>query len=186
MGGFDRNQHKYSLACESLEGRRLMTVDVPFINAENVLVIIGDWNHDDVQVSTGNTDLIFVEDLTTGEAWEFDLDDVDWIYFEGNDGDDTLVNLAAIPTEAHGGFGDDRLEGGDASDTLLGDAGRDVLLGFGGRDVLEGGSGHDSLYGGTGNDTLLGGSGNDYLEDTSGRNLFDGGSGRNTIVKRRR
>lgn len=163
-----------------------MTVDVPFINSDNVLVIVGDWNHDDVQVSTQNTESVFVEDLTTGESWEFYLDDVDWIYFEGNEGDDSFVNLASIPTEGHGGPGDDRLEGGDAADTLSGDSGRDVLMGFGGRDYLEGGSGGDSLYGGTGNDTLLGGAGNDYLEDTSGRNVFDGGSGRNTIVKRRR
>jgi hypothetical protein len=80
--------------------------------------------------------------------------------------DDTVLYDSAVPTEQHGGDGDDSLQGGSGADTL------------------DGGDGDDTLSGGTGPDTLYGGDGDDVLDEPSadaGGNFLQGGHGNDTI-----
>ncbi|WP_030471595.1 calcium-binding protein [Lentzea aerocolonigenes] len=80
--------------------------------------------------------------------------------------DDTVLYDSAVPTEQHGGDGDDSLHGGS------------------GPDVLEGGDGDDTLTGGMGADQLFGGDGDDVLDEPStdsGGNVLQGGPGNDKI-----
>ncbi|MEV6239414.1 calcium-binding protein [Lentzea sp. NPDC051838] len=80
--------------------------------------------------------------------------------------DDTVLYDSAVPTEQHGGDGDDSLHGGS------------------GADVLEGGDGDDTMSGGTGPDMLYGGDGDDVLDEPStdaGGNFLQGGYGNDKI-----
>src|SRR5262249_775815 len=63
------------------------------------------------------------------------------VYFNGNDGDDTLdANTADRSVVASGGNGNDTLIGGPADDVLNGDSGNDTLNGGAGNDILNGGT----------------------------------------------
>lgn len=77
-----------------------------------------------------------------------------------------------IPTQMHGGAGNDTIYGGDEPDAIWGQGGNDLIVG---------GGGNDSLYGMTGNDTLQGGLGNDYLSGGRGKDLLMGEAGNDTI-----
>lgn len=82
------------------------------------------------------------------------------------DRDDTVLYDSAVPTEQHGGAGDDSLRGGS------------------GADVLQGGEGDDALSGGLGPDQLFGGDGDDVLNEPqadAGGNLLQGGYGNDKI-----
>jgi len=124
----------------------------------------------------------------------------------GGDGNDvvTVRNSVALPIEAYGERGNDRLIGGggdnyldgghgrdflfgrDGDDVLIGGQDNDVLIGNGGDDQLDGGSGddllvgrggHDDLYAGAGSDRVSGGGGDDYLEGDSGDDVLFGDHG---------
>lgn len=60
----------------------------------------------------------------------------------GDIGSDVRIR-ADLPSEIHGGAGDDLLIGGPADDTIDGGAGQDILGGGLGADVLNGGRGED-------------------------------------------
>ena len=80
--------------------------------------------------------------------------------------DDEVLYDSAVPTEQHGGQGDDSLNGGS------------------GADVLQGGEGDDALSGGLGPDQLFGGDGDDVLDEPqadAGGNLLQGGYGNDKI-----
>ncbi|MET9230722.1 calcium-binding protein [Lentzea sp. NPDC003310] len=79
---------------------------------------------------------------------------------------DTVLYDSAVPTEQHGGGGDDSLNGG---------TGADVLKGGEGDDTLNGGIGPDQLYGGDGDDVL------DEPQADTGGNLLQGGYGNDRI-----
>ncbi|MFC3896713.1 hypothetical protein ACFOWZ_34990 [Lentzea rhizosphaerae] len=64
--------------------------------------------------------------------------------------DDTVLYDSAVPTEQHGGDGDDSLQGGSGADTLYGGDGDDVL------DEPSADAGGNFLQGGHGNDTIDG------------------------------
>lgn len=88
------------------------------------------------------------------------------VYAQG--GNDIIVaNILSLPTELHGGDGDDVLVGGKGADWLDGGAGNDILLGgtesVDGADTLLGGLGNDMLYGHYGADHLDGGPGADLI-----------------------
>jgi hypothetical protein len=79
---------------------------------------------------------------------------------------DTVLYDSAVPTEQHGGDGDDSLQGGS------------------GADLLEGGDGDDTITGGLGPDTVYGGDGDDVLDEPSadaGGNFLQGGYGNDKI-----
>lgn len=81
-------------------------------------------------------------------------------------GDDRVLYDSAVPTEQHGGDGDDSLQGGS------------------GADVLQGGEGDDTLSGGTGPDQLYGGDGDDVLDEPAtdtGGNYLQGGHGNDKV-----
>lgn len=80
--------------------------------------------------------------------------------------DDTVLYDSAVPTEQHGGDGNDSLHGGS------------------GADVLQGGEGDDTMTGGTGADQLYGGDGDDVLDEPNndaGGNFLSGGYGNDKI-----
>lgn len=86
------------------------------------------------------------------------------IYLGGRD--DTVLYDSAVPTEQHGGDGDDSLHGGS------------------GADVLQGGDGNDTMTGGLGPDQLFGGDGDDVLDEPpadAGGNFLQGGHGNDKI-----
>ncbi|MEU0884432.1 hypothetical protein ABZ345_38070 [Lentzea sp. NPDC005914] len=83
--------------------------------------------------------------------------------------DDTVLYDSAVPTEQHGGDGNDSLHGGDGADTLQGGDGDDTLNGGNGPDSVFGGDGDDVLdesSTGTGGNFLQGGYGNDKIDGT--------------------
>jgi hypothetical protein len=82
------------------------------------------------------------------------------------DRNDVVFYDSAVPTEQHGGDGDDSLRGG---------SGADLLLGGDGDDTMSGGTGPDSLYGGEGDDVL------DEPSTDTGGNLLQGGHGNDKI-----
>jgi Ca2+-binding RTX toxin-like protein len=108
------------------------------------------------------------------------------IRFRGFAGDDCFQNDTALPSEAHGGAGNDTLTGGRAADDLYGGHGDDFLSGGDGEDYLYGAEGSDTLLGGghadilkggDGDDTLKGGDGDDYLHGGAGADVLSGGRG---------
>ncbi|MGW6931694.1 hypothetical protein ACWGE0_16705 [Lentzea sp. NPDC054927] len=79
---------------------------------------------------------------------------------------DTVLYDSAVPTEQHGGDGNDSLHGGS------------------GADVLQGGDGNDTITGGLGPDQLFGGDGDDVLDEPqadAGGNFLQGGYGNDKI-----
>lgn len=73
------------------------------------------------------------------------------------EGHDNITILGLVPSELHGGDGNDTITGGSGVDVIWGDAGSDLMAGGAGHDVLQGGSGQDRLSGDSGNDLLVGG-----------------------------
>ncbi|MFI6094073.1 hypothetical protein ACIA8G_00865 [Lentzea sp. NPDC051213] len=87
------------------------------------------------------------------------------VIYLGN-GHDQVFYDSEVPTEQHGGDGDDQLQGGSGADTL------------------QGGDGDDTMSGGTGPDQLYGGDGDDVLDEPStdaGGNFLQGGYGNDKI-----
>jgi hypothetical protein len=61
------------------------------------------------------------------------------VFFNGNDGDDTLDGSATdVAIVATGGSGNDALLGGPGDDSLTGDSGNDIISGGAGNDTLRG------------------------------------------------
>lgn len=92
--------------------------------------------------------------------------------FEGDAGDDVILNLSPEPSNVAwfiGGEGNDGLAGGPGADILDGGAGDDMLIGAfdpsgpDAGDTLTGGEGADLLVGGLGADSLDGGIGDDLM-----------------------
>jgi Ca2+-binding RTX toxin-like protein len=122
--------------------------------------------------------------------------DVQRIRFFGHEGDDSITNLTAIPSEAYGGTGRDTMVGGSAADYLDTGEGEDVASGNGGHDtlfagphgvedgfnILNGDAGNDWLFGTEGDDELHGGSGNDLMGGFGGDDVLDGGSDNDALV----
>ena len=117
-----------------------------------------------------------------GNSREDDVNGVENIGVEANDGNDTVAGtngLAAnglVSIIADGGVGDDRLTGGDTNDELEGGPGGDQL---------NGGAGDDTLHAGVGNtDILEGGAGNDVMlwSAIHGNLTFLGGDGIDRLV----
>jgi Ca2+-binding RTX toxin-like protein len=106
----------------------------------------------------------------------------------GGQGNDiiTIDPSVLVPTELHGGAGDDTLvSGANASSVLYGDDGNDTLTAGGSPSngiTMYGGSGNDTLNGGAGPDTMYGSSGNDSLFGNGGDDILVGGAGNDTLA----
>jgi Ca2+-binding RTX toxin-like protein len=149
-----------------------------------VLTIVGTNNPDQVQVSVvGNevevvaTELNFLGQVIDVDVEDFDLNDVNQIFFAGLAGNDEFVNQTAIASLAHGDTGNDSLIGGALSDQLFGDDGNDTVRGGAGNDTVRGGDGNDQLFGDLGNDQLFGDDGNDGIRGGAGNDTAKGGLG---------
>jgi hypothetical protein len=136
---------------------------------------------------------------------------IESIYLDLRDQDDTVLNSASIDVEVNGGDGADSLTGGSQGDKLYGGNGDDLLDGAGSSDVLSGDDGRDrvsyatrtaplnvnlgSWWGGDGEygewdfvsssvEEVVGGSGNDKMTGTSAANTFIGGAGNDILEGR--
>jgi Ca2+-binding RTX toxin-like protein len=167
---------------EVLEVRRMLAVHIQ-LALGGELTIDGSPSDDVAQVSYGKGDTIRVS-VRTGQdtiAESYQQSDVMKIIFHGGSGDDEFRNLTALPVDAHGDDGHDKLTGGSNNDALFGDRGHDVLLGGEGHDALYGGLGNDILIGRTGDDTLTGGDGADKLFGEAGNDSLTGGEGNDQL-----
>ena len=106
---------------------------------------------------------------------------VDKILFNGGGGNDVFRNDTSVPSQAHGGEGDDTLRGGSADDRLDGGLGNDLLFGNAGNDRVFGGGGDDVLRGGAGDDDVVGSSGDDLLFGNLGNDVLDGDLGNDDL-----
>ncbi|MFO0849594.1 MAG: PKD domain-containing protein [Gemmataceae bacterium] len=97
------------------------------------------------------------------------------VFAQGQDDVVQVKKDVSVPTELHGGAGNDQLLGGAGDDLLDGGAGKDVLDGGDGNDLLLGGDGDDALTGGNGLDVLIGGRGADDLTGGAGDDLLIAG-----------
>jgi Ca2+-binding RTX toxin-like protein len=113
-----------------------------------------------------------------------DCSGVTKIVVNGTSGADyvSLGDGVVVPSEIHGGLGDDNLYGGDGNDKMYGDGGKDYLLAGPGVDRVEGGAGDDyQVRGDEGNDTVLGDDGNDRVMGGPGRDTVSGGVGNDFV-----
>jgi Ca2+-binding RTX toxin-like protein len=170
-------------ALEGLEGRDLLAGGL--IGGTEAFTIQGTPYNDQVEIRYG-TDAIQVtlsyvdaDGLQQEVAWYDEYSDgvVPRFIFQGDAGDDTLINATNVALVAYGGAGNDTLLGGAGDDVLWGGDGDDVLRGRGGNDQLYGEAGSDTIYGHDGNDLLDGGAGSDALYGDENDDILNGGAG---------
>jgi len=179
----------YGPACESLEGRQLLSASASFVPSSGVLTVFGDAQNNTLIVGRDAAGQINVNGgavkIQGGTAT---VANVSLIQVFGQGGNDTLTidetNGAMPAADLFGGDGNDTLTGGSGNDQLFGQAGNDTLLGKGGNDLLFGGDGNDVLIGGAGNDQVFGEAGNDQMiwNPGDGTDLNEGGDGTDTAV----
>ena len=83
------------------------------------------------------------------------------------------ASAISLPTQIHGGDGDDLMIGSAGKDRAYGDEGNDTLVLGIGDDLGSGGPGNDVVSLGEGDDTGHGHEGNDVLRGGSGADTFD-------------
>jgi hypothetical protein len=140
----------------------------------------GTHNDDRVSVSKPDSQTLRVS-FTGVQTGDFNIADVDSIWFKGRKGDDFFANATLIPARAWGDEGDDVLYGGAGDDRIYGGAGDDQLHGRGGDDTMSGDRGNDSAWGAAGDDIVRGGPGNDRLYGESGNDLIIGDAGNDLL-----
>lgn len=156
-----------------------------------------------IDASDGN-DVVSVKEVTINEIAYYEVTENtevtrikvaditgQFVYFFGNDGNDTFVNETKLFAIAYGGEGDDiltsysggYLDGEGGNDTLtVGPAKTEnVLIGGEGNDILKGSSGRDLIYGDDGNDVIDAGAGNDYIEGGVGNDEIKAGDGNDVV-----
>lgn len=142
-------RQRRQLLLESLEQREVLATATLI---DGVLQITGTDDNDLLRIWQNGTELV-----VDGASFQITANLVERIEASLGSGDDELTNDTALPMQAHGGAGDDRLIGGSADDVLFGDEGVDQLVGNSSADVLtSGGQTGDVLDGGAGNDLLEG------------------------------
>ena len=128
-----------SLNVEALEGRMLLTTFIVFDPKTGVITINGDNKDNKASVEmtgqdTPNPDDDMIVVKADGKEVAYKACQVKKIVFNGDDGNDSFTNDTNVPSEAHGGNGNDTLTGGSNSDTLDGGHGQDTTTGRGGAD----------------------------------------------------
>ncbi len=96
--------------------------------------------------------------------------------------EDTLKISVALPVQALGGPGADRLDTSDADDVLVGGDGNDTLLPNGGNDKVLAGAGDDDVAGGAGNDDLQLGTGKDKVDGGDGDDVIHARDGESDTI----
>ena len=176
------------LMYQPLEPRQVLSAS-PVISLDSGTLTIDGTNSDDsvfLRIAGGEVQVTLRTDDSASRIEYFAESDVTDFRFNGNNGDDHIVNRTALPLLAFGNRGNDRLIGGRGNDVLRGGPGDDVLNGFlgddslhgdYGDDILSGSQGNDRLFGWFGDDTLLGGTGDDYISGYLGNDWAHGGDG---------
>ena len=188
-------KHKKKSIFEKLEGRQMMSATAVG-TAElhgGTLTVNGDATQPTNMVLDYSPDrskiLVHAGSLNTS----FDASQVKSLVINGGAGADNIFisNKINLPSNIHGGAGndvihggggDDVIYGGDGNDLIYGGKGKNQIYGEAGNDTLIGQSKNDSLYAGSGNDFLFGGNGNDSLTAGSGNDTLIGGAGNDTLV----
>ena len=135
-----RSRPKYrTFQVEALEDRMLLTTFVVFDAKTGVITINGDDKDNTATVKmtgqeTPNPNDDMIEVTADGKTVSYKVCDVKKIVFNGGNGNDSFTNDTNVPSEAHGGDGNDTLTGGSGSDTLDGGHGADTTRGRGGAD----------------------------------------------------
>jgi hypothetical protein len=185
---------KRPLSLESLEDRRLLSINPSQINLLNSnLLITGSDAADVVTVTEAEDGIVSVRLESGGDSLTktFPKSQVQLVSFFGKEGNDQFSNSTDVATKAYGdegndsisgGSGADSLYGGDGVDTIVGGDGNDKLYGEAGDDLLNGQGGDDSLWGGLGNDDLYGGQGEDRLLGEDGNDQLFGQAGNDSLV----
>lgn len=138
------------LGIQALEDRALLAADVGY--AQGYVTINGTEASDSVEMyADGGQFIVNVSErdatgsVVSSNHRAFAEECVEGVFFNGNGGDDVMVNGTDVPTIAMGGAGNDLLVGGGGHDLLNGESGDDILIG----------SGSDLMMGGAGNNLML-------------------------------
>lgn len=173
---------------EVLDLRILPAVSAVFSAARGVLMVIGDGQDNNIQVSRNAAGSILVNGGAVNvPGGPSTVANTSLIQMFGQNGNDVLslneANGALPRAYLFGGNGNDVLTGGSGADLLFGQAGNDTLLGKGGADLLFGGSENDVLTGGTGADQVFGQAGDDRMiwNPGDGTDLNEGGAGTDSV-----
>ena len=173
---------------QTLESRNVLSAN-PIISLDGGTLTIDGSSGDDtvfVRIANGEVQARYQTNGGEFQTESFRESEVTDFRFNGNDGDDHIVNRTELPLLAYGNRGNDRLIGGRGNDELHGGPGNDVLNGFigddslhgdYGNDILSGWHGNDELYGWFGDDVILGGTGDDYISGYFGNDWADAGDG---------
>jgi Ca2+-binding RTX toxin-like protein len=147
-----------------------------------VLVVGGTTGRDDIELkqqgsAPGSVSLVIDFRENQGPRLSASFTGITRIVVFAGFGNDevTLESRITLPTELHGGAGNDKLTGGGGNDIIFGETGNDTISGGNGNDVLIGGNGYDSIKGGAGGDILIGGLGVDDLDGEDGSDILMGG-----------
>lgn len=183
------NRRRSQQCCyQTLETRNVLSADPIISLAGGTLTIEGSSGDDTVYVRIAGGE-VQATYQTNGNGFQteyFPESEVTDFRFNGNDGNDHIINRTELPLLAYGNRGNDRLIGGRGNDQLHGGPGNDVLNGFigddslhgdWGNDILSGWHGNDKLYGWYGDDVILGGTGDDYISGYLGNDWADAGDG---------
>lgn len=120
------------------------------------LVVDGGSGNDNILVTLGpDTTSVKIGGVEQGPFNTVDV--TDHVIVNGYAGLDVIQVRGDLPSELHGGDGNDVLTGGTGKDVIFGDAGNDFIQGGVGDDVLVGGAGQDRITGDGGDDILIGG-----------------------------
>jgi Ca2+-binding RTX toxin-like protein len=142
-----------------------------------VLTVTGTVNGESIKITRdgqGN----YVLTSNNGPTRTFGAAGLTGIRVDAGDGNDVIQvdSGVTLPSELHGGAGEDNLTGGGGNDMLFGEDGSDVLTGQNGDDVAVGGAGTDLVSGGNGRDVLIGGAGTDYVAGENGDDILIAGT----------
>ncbi|WP_182870102.1 dockerin type I domain-containing protein [Rhodopirellula sp. JC639] len=112
-----------------------VTIDVNL--TEHLIDFDGGGGDDKFEiVGTSGSDLITVGTDDTPNDQPFEIDNVEFIRIDGNEGDDQISTQTPALGTLTGGLGSDTLYGGFDQDLLTGGPGKDFLFGGDGNDVL--------------------------------------------------
>lgn len=149
--------------------------DVSFDNG--AIRIEGTDQDDQIEITTEGDSIVVSMSLRDQiQKRKFRSDQVTRIEFNGNHGNDSLINRTHLPLVARGGPGRDTIHGGSGKNEIhaewaYGGEKDDELTGT----HLYGNGGNDTLHGTSGDDQLFGGSGNDWIDGAGGNDFIDGG-----------
>ena len=145
-----------ALATAPVDVRRAAVLPDPGDPADDALFVGGSVGADSIFISPGWEGPGLVRVTMEGAVVGL-FGPVVRVVAYGQGGADTIFispNLF-LPTQIHGGAGNDALSGGSGPDVLLGDAGSDNLVGRAGANVLIGGADADVIAGGWDQDLVI-------------------------------